>query len=77
MNDNKVTLYSKVFIRLGEEKIDFTIVEPKEIDPAKRRIPWDSPIAKAIMGLNIGQETDSILPNGKTVKIKVIDINPQ
>jgi transcription elongation factor GreA len=43
----------------------YTIVGPKESDPAKGKISHVSPIGKAILGKNLGDVVEVIVPVGK------------
>lgn len=50
----------------GEEKT-YQIVGEDEIEPGKNRISWKSPMAKALMGKNLGDEVVIQRPAGELV----------
>ncbi len=47
------------------EELRYTIVSPKEVDPAKGRISSVSPIGKAIIGREQGDTVEVVTPAGK------------
>lgn len=52
---------------------EYTIVGSKEADPFQNKISNESPIAKAILGLRVGEIVSVDSPNG-TYSVKVIEI---
>lgn len=48
----------------GEEK-RYTIVGVDEVDTAKNRISWQSPIGKALIGKSVGEEVLVRVPSGE------------
>ena len=71
-NTSSVSIGCKVKIKYVEddEIEEYTIVGSKEADPFENRISNESPIARAIMGSNIGDKVSVDSPSGKyTVEI--------
>ena len=56
------------------EKEKYTIVGIKEADPFENKISNESPIAKAIMGLEVGSVVSVDSPNGK-YDVKIVEIS--
>jgi len=74
-NVDVVGLGKKVtFIELpdGEEET-YTIVGSAEADPFEGKISNDSPMAKSLLGLEIGTEVDVPTPGGD-IKVKIVDV---
>ena len=73
---DKVSIGTNVKIKYVEDgdEEDFSIVGIKEADPFNNKISNESPIAKAIMGLKVGDEVSVDSPNGK-YNVKVVEIN--
>ncbi len=70
-----VTAGSNVTVKLnGEEKL-FTIVEPDQTDPSKGHISFNSPIAQAIIGGDIGDVAHVLLPNGNEIGLELISVS--
>ena len=72
---DKVSLGSTVVVKYiddGEEE-EYTIVGSKEADPFANKISNESPIAKAILGLEVGEVVTVDSPNGK-YDIKIVSI---
>lgn len=63
---DKVGLGSMVKIKLGDRKMEYTIVGPTEANPAGGKISDESPIGKIIMGHKAGEKLDF---NGRIVEI--------
>ena len=53
---------------------EYVIVGPKESDPSAGKISNESPLGQALLGLKRGEEFESKLPNGATLKVKILDI---
>lgn len=70
-----VSLGSKVTLKYIEEdeEEEYTIVGSKEADPFENKISNESPIAKAILGLKVGETVSVDSPNGK-YDVKIISI---
>ena len=74
-NPNVVSLGSKVtFIELpdGEEET-FTIVGSAEADPFEGKISNDSPMAKSLLGHEIGEEVNVSTPGGD-IRVKIVKV---
>lgn len=63
---SKVALGATVSMKMGQRKLEYTIVGPTEADPSKKMISNESPIGKLLMGKKAGEDFDF---NGKKVKI--------
>ena len=48
------------------EALEFRIVGPDEFDPAARLVSMDSPIARAVLGREEGDEVNVVRPKGRT-----------
>ena len=75
VDTDTVSIGSKVTLEYidDEEKEEYSIVGSKEADPFTNKISNESPIAKAIMGLKVGEIVSVESPNGKyDVKILAI-----
>ncbi len=74
-NMNVVSLGRKVtFIELpdGEEET-YAIVGSAEADPFEGKISNDSPMAKSLLGLEVGTEVDVPTPGGD-IKVKIVNV---
>ncbi len=56
----------------GREEV-YQIVGESEIDPEMRKISWKSPIAKSLLGKNLGDEVKVRLPKGEEI-IEIVDL---
>jgi transcription elongation factor GreA len=72
---NTVSIGSKVKIEYVEDKDTdiYSIVGSSEADPFENKISNESPIAKAILGLSIGEIVEVESPNGK-YSVKIVEI---
>lgn len=68
-----VIIGSTVIVEMNDEVHEFSIVGSMEADPAKRKISNESPIGKAILGLQVG-ETMEVAVGPVKSKIKVLEI---
>lgn len=70
-----VAIGSKVKLEYVEDKEieEYTIVGSKEADPFQNKISNESPIAKAIIGLKVGEIVSVESPNGK-YDVKIVEI---
>lgn len=76
VNTDVVSLGTKVTLEYidDDEEEEYSIVGSKEADPFTNKISNESPIAKAIMGLKVGEIVSVDSPNGK-YDVKIIAIN--
>lgn len=75
VSTDKVTIGNRVtleYIEDGETE-EYTIVGSKEADPFANKISNESPIAKAIIGLEVGSTVTVDSPNGK-YDVKIVAI---
>ncbi len=68
-----VVIGSTVIVKMNDEVHKFMIVGSVEADPAKKKISNESPIGKAILGLQVG-ETIEVSVGPVKSKIKVLEI---
>ena len=64
--DGKVTVGSKVALKIDKKKVVFTIVGDWEADPLKNKISFSSPLGKALLGREKGDRVEVQAPAGKT-----------
>jgi len=57
----------------GEEPETYYLVGPKEADPVKGNISFESPIGSALIGHRVGDLVEVIIPSGKII-FKIIEI---
>lgn len=68
-----VSFGSKVTLQIGEQKMQFQIVEQLEADPAKGKISTNSPIGAALIGKSAGEEITVETEAGRT-NYKILEI---
>ncbi len=75
VKSDQVAIGSKVKLEYVEDKDieEYTIVGSKEADPFQNKISNESPIAKAILGLKVGEIVSVESPNGK-YDVKIVEI---
>ena len=64
-----VKIYDKEF----DEEVEYTIVGSAEADPYDFKISNESPVGKALLGRQKGEEVNVTVPDGIT-KLKILDI---
>lgn len=74
INNDFVSLGSKVLLSLDNEEIEFEIVGPNESDPVKGRISDQSPLGIELMRKRKDQTGQFKTPNG-ILKYKILEIN--
>ncbi len=74
-NTDVVSIGTKVTIEYvdDEDQEEYSIVGSQEADPFSNKISNESPIAKAILGLKVGDVVSVESPNGK-YDVKIVDI---
>ena len=68
-----IQMGSKVRVKFNGSEIEFEIVGSNEVDPANFKISNESPMGKAFMGKNKGDEVEADTPSGK-IKYKILDV---
>ena len=68
---NSTLKYKK--LRTKEEKV-ITLVYPSQLSKIENGVSILSPLGTALIGLSAGQEINWAFPNGKTERIKIIEI---
>lgn len=76
VDTNKVSIGTKVKIEYvdDDDTEEYTIVGINEADPFSNKISNESPIAKAILGVSVGDVVSVESPNGK-YDVKVVEIS--
>ncbi len=76
VNTDVVSIGTKVTLEYIDDNDteEYSIVGSKEADPFTNKISNESPIAKAIMGLKVGEIVSVDSPNGK-YDVKILAIN--
>lgn len=76
VNTNVVSIGTTVKIEYVDDNEieEYSIVGSKEADPFANKISNESPIAKAIMGLEVGSVVSVDSPNGK-YDVKIVEIS--
>jgi transcription elongation factor GreA len=68
-----IQMGSRVKVKFNGSETEFEIVGSNEVDPANFKISNESPMGKAFMGKNKGDEVEADTPSGK-VKYKILDV---
>ena len=74
INNDFVSLGSKVLLSLNNEEVEFEIVGPSESDPVKGRISDQSPLGIELMRKRKDQTGQIKTPNG-ILEYKILEIN--
>ena len=72
-DSSKVQLGSCITVRTGKKSLQFEIVGTNEVDPSKGKISDQSPIGRAFMGKEKGDEAIVETPAGKT-KFEILEV---
>lgn len=72
-DSSKVQLGSSVTVRSGKNTMRFEIVGTNEADPSKGKISDQSPMGRAFMGKEKGEEAMVEVPAGKT-KFEIVEV---
>lgn len=70
---SQLELGSEVTLKMGGEKLDYTIVGASESDPAAGKISVDSPLGHSLIGRTKGDKVEIATPNGQAT-CEIIDI---
>lgn len=68
-----VDLGSTVTVNIGSKKEEFTVVGEWEADPTEKKISHESPLGKALMGKQVGEDLEVDAPAGK-IKYTIVSI---
>jgi len=74
--DDQSRVFFGAWVRLEDERGDeteFRIVGPDEIEPARRYVSMDSPLARALMGKRLDDEIRIDVPGGNKVYV-IVDV---
>lgn len=70
--DDRGRVFFGAWVRLEDEdggEIEIRIVGPDEIDPVRRYVSMDSPLARALMGRRLDEQVSVEVPGGRRVWI--------
>jgi len=71
---NAVHIGSTLTVSKNGDTLKYTIVGSMEAKPESNLISNESPLGKAFLGKKTGEIVETVLPNGKAVKYKILDI---
>jgi transcription elongation factor GreA len=76
LDDSKVSLLSKVTIKniSNDGEMTYIIVSESEADFAQKKISASSPIGKGLIGKEVGDIVDIVVPNG-TIRFEILNIS--
>ena len=63
----------KIFDYDFDEEVEYTIVGSAEADPYSFKISNESPVGKALLGIQKGEDVEVTVPDG-IIKLKILDI---
>lgn len=69
-----IQMGSVVKVKFNGSETEFEIVGSNEIDPANFKISNESPMGKAFMGKNKGDEVEVDTPGNGKIKYKILDV---
>ena len=69
-----VDLGSQVIVKIGSKEETFTVVGEWEADPTEKKISHESPLGKALLGKNVGDEIEVEAPAGKML-YKIVSVS--
>ena len=75
INNEQVHVGCKVRVSVGGKEYTYTISGATEADPFSGKISDESPVGKALMGKQVGEDAEAILPNGTSVIYTVLEIS--
>lgn len=70
---DKISINSKIKVRLNEKEEEFTIVGDNDIDPVNKKISYRSPLGQSFLGKRAGDSGEVKIPKG-IIKFKIITI---
>ena len=71
---NTVTIGSKIKVKINGQIQELQIVGSAEVDPKAGKISYLSPIGEAVLGREVGEGFDIVLPDGRKLRGWVIKI---
>lgn len=76
IDDSKVSILCKVQLknRANGAEMTYTLVPEGEADLASGKISVNTPIAKGLLGKELGQTANISLPNGNKIDFEILDI---
>ena len=76
LDNSKVTLLSIVTIKnlANNSEMSYTIVSESEADLSQKKISASSPIGKGLIGKEVGDIADIVVPNG-TIQFEILKIS--
>lgn len=73
-NSTKISIGSKVKVKMAGAERDFTIVGGAESDVAQGKISHSAPVGVALIDHEKGETVSSVGPTGKEIKIEILDV---
>lgn len=73
-NDDSAQIGSRVGVKTNGKEYTFEIVGSNEANPAQQKISNESPIGKALIGSNAGDNVDVETPSG-TVRYDILSVS--
>ncbi len=73
-NDDSAQIGSRVNVKTNGKEYTFEIVGSNEANPAQQKISNESPIGKALIGSNAGDNVDVETPGG-TVRYDIVSVS--
>ncbi len=70
---DKISINSKIKVRLNEKEEEYTIVGDNDIDPVNKKISYRSPLGQSFLGKRAGDTGEIKVPKG-IIKFKIITI---
>ncbi|MGB0757206.1 MAG: GreA/GreB family elongation factor [Patescibacteria group bacterium] len=70
----KVNPQKRYKVLLDGTVAEFTVVDSRQSNPACGQISSETPIAQALLSLELGSSAQVDLPNGRSVRVALIDI---
>ena len=76
LDNSKVSLLSVVTIKnlANNSEMSYTIVSESEADLSQKKISASSPIGKGLIGKEVGDVADIVVPNG-TIQFEILNIS--
>lgn len=77
LDTSKVSILTTVRLRnLADNKeVKYTLVPDNESDIKQFKISVNTPIAKGLLGKEVGEKAEISLPNGKILKFEILEIS--
>ncbi len=76
IDTSKVSILTTVRFtnKANNTEMSYTLVPESETDLKNNKISVNTPIAKGLLGKEVGEEVSIVLPNGNTLMLKILEI---